>query len=123
MFSAPRQRETPEIAWNNEWTLQCTGWYVFRIEKEVGEQKTRVIISGEISSACIELAEACCRQAIRDGNAVDLVLDITSIDESGRALLQRLAATGVHLAAEGVYHSWLVDTIRGAASDDSKPVR
>jgi hypothetical protein len=92
---------------------------VFRIEKEVGEQKTRVIISGEISSACVEVAEACCEQAIRSGKAVDLVLEVTSIDESGLAMLHRLAAKGVRLLAAGVYHSWLVDTIRGALSDDS----
>jgi hypothetical protein len=89
---------------------------VFRVEKEVGEQRTRLTISGEISSACVELVEGCCEEAIGDGKAVDLVLDVTTIDESGRVLLRRLAAKGVCLVAKGVYHSYLVDTIRRAVS-------
>jgi hypothetical protein len=88
--------------------------FVFRVEKEFGEQRTRLTISGEISRACAELVESCCQQAISDGKAVDLVLDVTTIDESGRALLRRLAAKGVSLAAKGVYHAYVVDTIRRA---------
>lgn len=93
--------------------------FVIRIQTEVGKERTRLIISSEISSACVELIEACCDQAIRDGKAVDLVLDVTTIDESGGALLRRLAAKGVCLVTKGVYHSYLVDTIRRAVSHDS----
>jgi len=92
---------------------------VIRIQTEVGKGRTRLLISGEISSGCVELIEACCDQAIRDGKAVDLVLDVTTIDERGRALLRRLAAKRVCVVAKGVYHSYLVDTIRRAASRDS----
>jgi ABC-type transporter Mla MlaB component len=95
---------------------------VFRVEKQIDGPKTRIVISGEISSACVEVAEVHCEQAIRSSKAVDLVLDVTSIDDSGLALLRRLAAKGVRLVAQGVYHSWLVETIRGAKNDDSKPV-
>jgi len=91
---------------------------VFRVDKELGEQRTRLTISGEISSACTELVETCCEQAIRDGKAVHLVLDVTAIDESGRAFLRRLAARGVRMSAKGIYHSYLVDTIRRAVSRD-----
>jgi hypothetical protein len=96
---------------------------VFRVDKELGEQRTRLTVSGEISSECIEVLETCCEQAIRDGKAVHLVLDVTTIDESGRALLRRLAAKGVRMFAEGIYHSYLVDTIRRAVSHDFKPAR
>jgi hypothetical protein len=91
---------------------------VFRVDKEFGEQRTRLTVSGEISSACIEVLETCCEQAIRDGKAVHLVLDVTTIDENGRALLRRMAAKGVRMFAKGIYHSYLVDTIRRAASRD-----
>ena len=91
---------------------------VFRVDKEFSEQRTRLTVSGEISPACIEVLETCCEQAIRDGKAVHLVLDITAIDERGRALLWRLAAKNVRMFAKGIYHSHLVDTIRRAASRD-----
>jgi hypothetical protein len=96
---------------------------VFRVEKELGEQRTRLTVSGEISSACIDVLEICCEQAIRDGKAVHLVLDVTTINESGRAFLRRLAAKGVRMFAKGIYHSYLVDTICRAVSHDFKPTR
>ena len=95
---------------------------MFRVDKEFSEQRARLTVSGEIAPACIEVLETCCEQAIRDGK-VHLVLDITSIDESGRALLRRLAAKGVRMFAKGIYHSYLVDTIRRAVSHDIKPAR
>jgi hypothetical protein len=108
---------------NQEWKPQCTGRFVFRVDKESREQGTRLTVSGEISSACIDVLETCCEQAISDSKAVHLVLDVTTIDESGRALLRRLAAKGVRMFAKGVYHSYLVDTIRRAVSRDFKPTR
>ena len=94
---------------------------MFRVDKESGEQRTRLTISGEISSTCIELLETCCEQAMNDGKAVHLVLDVTTIDESGRALLRRLAAKGVRMFAKGIYHSYVVDTIRRGVSRDFNP--
>jgi hypothetical protein len=112
-----------EIGSNQEWKPRCTGRFVFRVDKEFGEQRTRLTVSGEISSACVDVLETCCEQAIRDGKAVHLVLDVTTIDESGRALLRRLAAKGVRMFAKVIYHSYLVDTIRRAVSHDFKPTR
>jgi hypothetical protein len=94
---------------------------VFRVDKECGEQQARVTVSGEISSACVEVLETCCEQTIKNGKAVHLVLDVTTIDESGHALLRRLAAKGVRMFARGMYHSYLVDTIRRAVSGDRNP--
>ena len=96
---------------------------MFRVDKEFGEQRTRLTVSGEISSASVDVLETCCEQAMRDGKAVQLVLDVTTIDESGRALLGRLAAKGVRMFVKGIYHSYLVDTIRRAVSRDFKPTR
>ena len=93
---------------------------MFRVEKEFDEQRTRLTISGEISSECAELVESCCQQAISDGKAVDLVLEVTNIDESGRTLLRSLAAKGVCLVAKGVYYSYVIDTIRLAVSRESE---
>ena len=92
--------------------------FVLRVDKEFGEQRTRLTISGEISSASIELLEISCEQAIKDGKAVHLVLDVTAIDDSGHALLRRLAAKGIRIFAKGIYHSYVVDSIRRAASRD-----
>ena len=119
--SANATSATQEIRSNQEWIPRCNGRFVFRVDKEFGEQRTRLAVSGEISSACIEVLETCCEQAIRDGKAVHLVLDVTTIDESGRALLRRLASKGVRMFAKGIYHSHLVDTIRRAASRDFNP--
>ena len=92
---------------------------VFRLDQEFSAHHTRLTISGEISSDCVESLESCCERALSMGKAVALVLDATHIDESGRALLRRLAAKGVRLYAKGVYHSYLVETIRQAAHRDS----
>jgi hypothetical protein len=108
---------------NQEWNPQCTGRCVFKVDKEFSEQRARLTVSGEISSACIDVLETCCEQAIRDGKTVHLVLDVTTIDEGGRALLERLAAIGVRMLAKGIYHSYLVDTIRRAVGHDFKPTR
>jgi hypothetical protein len=121
--SAIATRAIQEIRSNQEWKPQCTGGFVFRVDKELGEQRIRFTVSGELSSACIDVLETCCEQSIRDGKAVHLVLDITAIDESGRALLRRLAAKGVRMFAKGIYHSYLVDTIRRAVSHVFKPTR
>jgi hypothetical protein len=90
---------------------------MFRLDRELGEQRTRLIITGDISTECTELLEKSCEEAIKDGSAVDLVLkEVTSIDEAGRALLRRLAAKGVCLSANGLYHSHLVEIIRRTVS-------
>ena len=117
------QAQSKKFDSNQEWKPRCTGGFVFRVDKEFGEQRTHLTVSGKISLACIEVLETCCEQAIRDGKAVHLVLDITTIDESGRALLRHLASKGVRMFAKGIYHSYLVDTIRRAVSHDIKPAR
>ena len=93
---------------------------MFRVDKEIGKQRIRLLIVGEISAECIDLIESSCDQSLKGGKGVDLVLHaVTTIDEAGHALLHRLAARGVHLSANGVYYSYLVDTIRQRVSHEN----
>ena len=94
---------------------------MFRLDKELGDRRTRLTFDGEISTECIESLERCCEEALRDGKPVDLILrDITGVDEAGQALLRRLALRGVCLFANGVYVSYLLDNIRSNVSADGK---
>ena len=114
--------DTDENFWpRKDWYKPCTSRCVFRLDKEFGEQRTRLTFDGEISTECIESLERCCEEALKDGKPVDLVLrDITRVDEAGQALLGRLAARGVCLFANGVYVSYLLDNIRGNVSANGK---
>ncbi len=90
---------------------------MFRLDKELCQQRTHLAIDGEISSECVEVIETSCDQAIAAGNPVDLFLrDVMTVDESGRTLLCRLAAKGVRLLANGVYASYLVEAANRSAS-------
>jgi hypothetical protein len=94
---------------------------VFRLDKKVGDRRTRLTFDGQISTECIESLEGCCEEALKDGKPVDLCLrDITGVDEAGEALLRRLAARGICLFANGVYVSYLLDKIRGSVSANGK---
>ena len=94
---------------------------MFRLNKKLDDRRTRLEFDGELSAECVESLEMCCEEALKDGKPVDLSLrDITGIDAAGEALLRRLAARGVCLFANGVYVSYLLDTIRRNVSADSK---
>jgi hypothetical protein len=46
------------------------------------------------------------------GKPVHLFLrDVTTVDQAGRALLERLAAKGVRLRAKGIYNSYIVQEL------------
>jgi len=47
--------------------------------------------------------------------------DVTSVDQSGQNLLSRLAAKGIDLVASGVYTSYLVQALTGAAKGPRNP--
>ncbi len=91
--------------------------FVFRLDKTLGREKTRLIIDGGISIECIEAIETSCDEAMADGKPVDFFLrDVMTVDESGRTLLRRLAAKGIRLLANGVYTSYLVESANRSAS-------
>ena len=93
---------------------------MFRLDKELGDLRTRLTFDGEISTECIESLERCCEEALRDGKSIDLVLrDITGVDAAGQALLRRLAKRGVWLFGNGVYVSYLLENIRSNAGADN----
>ena len=95
------------------WRTLCTAHGVFRLDQEIGEDRIRFSIAGRVSAESAELLERCCQQALKDGKAVDLVLDkVTMIDEAGHALLHKLASKGVCLSANGLYNSFVVASIR-----------
>jgi hypothetical protein len=73
---------------------------------------TEIIVDGQLSGECAELVETCCRQAIGNERPVQLYLrDVSTIDESGRALLRRLSTKGISLKAAGLSSSYVVDSV------------
>jgi ABC-type transporter Mla MlaB component len=88
---------------------------MFRITKAEEPSRTTLTIDGQLSADSIAAVETCCNQAGSNGRLVHLYLrDITSVDQAGQTLLSRLAARGVHLAASGVYTSYLVQALTSA---------
>jgi hypothetical protein len=73
-------------------------------------------VDGEVSGEYVNAVETCATQALAQRRPTQLFLrDVSTIDVSGRALLARLAAKGVHLAAAGVYCSFIVAKISQSA--------
>jgi hypothetical protein len=106
---------------SSDWKTRCTSHDVFRLDKEFGEQRTRLMFDGQLSTECIELLEKYCEDALKNGKPVDLILrDVTGVDAAGQALLRRLAARGVCLFANGVYMSYLLDNIHRNVGRDDK---
>ena len=64
-------------------------------------------VDGKLSDQSLDPVESCCMQALSQGKPVRLFLrDVSSIDERGRTMLQRLAAAGVDLSANGIYSAY-----------------
>ena len=76
-----------------------------------------ITVDGELSGEYVDAVETCATQAIATRRPTHLFLrDVSTIDESGRALLVRLAAKGVRLCATGVYCSYIVARINDSAA-------
>lgn len=72
-------------------------------------------VDGKLSDQSLDPVESCCMQALSQGKSVRLFLrDVSSIDEHGRSMLQRLAAKGVELSAKGIYSAYIVQEIQSA---------
>jgi hypothetical protein len=77
---------------------------------------TTITVDGTLSGEGIEPVQACCIQALSNGKPVNLHLrDVSAIDERGRAMLRHLAEEGVHLTANGIYSSYIVNEIQSAS--------
>jgi hypothetical protein len=93
---------------------------MIRVSKSAKGKRTIITIDGQLSGDYIEVVETCCNQAVSEGKPVDLFIeDVSTIDESGRALLARLAAKGIRLLATGLYTSYFVRTLVAAGSRTS----
>ena len=85
---------------------------MIHVTKTEERAKTIVTVDGQLSGDSIDVVETCCNQAGLAGKPVHLFLrDVSTVDQTGRMLLARLAAKGVHLAASGVYTSYLVEGV------------
>ena len=81
--------------------------HMIRVTKSEERERTIITLEGQLSADYIEAVEICCNQAVSKGKPVDVFLhDVLTIDESGRALLARLAAQGIRLLATGIYTSY-----------------
>ena len=90
---------------------------MIRITTTTKPHSTTVTVDGAVAGEYVEAIDTCVKQAIGKGRPVRLFLrDVSSIDESGRGLLARLAAEGVHLSANGVYISYMVAAISRSAA-------
>jgi hypothetical protein len=90
---------------------------MFRVTKSEVGKRTIITIDGQLSGDYVGVAEICCNRAITEGTPVDVFLhNVLIIDESGRALLTRLAGQGVRLLAAGLYTSYVVRDLVAAGS-------
>ena len=81
---------------------------MIRVTKSEEGGGTIITIDGQLSGDYIEVFETCCKQAVWEGRPIDVFLhDVLTIHEFGRAQLIRLAATGIHLLATGIYTSYV----------------
>lgn len=85
---------------------------MIHVTKTEERSRTVVTVDGQLSGDSIDVVETCCNQAESGGKPVQLFLrDVTTVDQTGRMLLTRLAAKGIRLAASGVYTSYLVQAL------------
>ena len=90
---------------------------MIRIMTATGPKVITITVDGELSGEYVDAVETCAIQAIAKRRPTHLFLrDVSTIDESGRALLARLAAKGVRLRASGVYCSYIVAKINDSAA-------
>jgi ABC-type transporter Mla MlaB component len=90
---------------------------VVRIMTAIEPKLITITVDGELSREYVDAVETCATQAIAQRRPTQLFLrDVSTIDESGRALLARLAAKGVRLRDAGVYCSYVVARISQSAA-------
>lgn len=95
---------------------------MIRVTKLEKRSRTIVTIDGQLSNDSIAIVETCCSEALSNGKPVDLYLrNISVVEPAGRSLLMRLADEGVHLVAEGVYLSFLIEELASDAHPTALP--
>lgn len=85
---------------------------MIRVTQSRERGRTTFTIDGQLSGDYIQVVELSCNQALSQRRPITVFLhDVLTIDESGRALLTRLASRGVRLLAAGVYTSYFVQDL------------
>jgi hypothetical protein len=85
---------------------------MIHVTKTEERWRTVVTVDGQLSGDSIDVVETCCSEAESGGKPVQLFLrDVTTVDQTGRMLLKRLAGKGIRLAASGVYTTYLVQAL------------
>ena len=75
-------------------------------------------IDGQLTREYAQFADEYCSALLGEGIQLNVVLrDVSVVDEVGKAFLAGLASQGVHIRANGVYMTYLLDEIRHTASD------
>jgi hypothetical protein len=97
---------------------------MIRIITADGKERTKLTVEGTLSDESVETVQACCIQALSNGKAVLLWLpDVSAISERGRTMLQRLAAAGVDLIADGIYNFSIVEEVQSAGRNPRRGSR
>ena len=85
------------------------------ISTESDPDATTITVDGRLAGRNVETLDASVKEASGQSAPVYLFLrDVSSIDESGQALLARLAAAGIRLSADGLYCSYIVSKVTGS---------
>jgi hypothetical protein len=88
---------------------------MFSVTTSAVVKRTILTIDGQLSGDYIEVVEICCDQAESEGKPIDVFLhNVSTIDESSRALLTRLAAKGVRLLAALMWTPYVCDRPRSS---------
>jgi hypothetical protein len=86
---------------------------MIRIQAATHPSGITVVIDGQLIDEYVAEVEASIRKSLEQCKDVHLFLrNVSHIDETGHALLSRLAAQGVGLSATGLYSSHVVAEIR-----------
>ena len=92
-----------------------------RIETADEPECTTITVDGKLSDANVEPVQTCCNEALAKGKPVRLHLrDVCTIDERARAMLRHVAAQGIHLKANGIYSSYIVEEIESAGRQNRR---
>lgn len=95
---------------------------MIRIQAAPNPGGITIAIDGQLTREYVAEVEASIRESMEQCKDVHLFLrDVSHIDETGHALLSRLAALGVELSAAGLYSSHVVTQLQLALSSRQSP--
>jgi hypothetical protein len=91
---------------------------MIQVTKTEEDQRTIVVIDAQLSGDYRGAVEMCYKQTLSKGKRVSAFLrDVSTIDQSGRALLSRLAAKGIRLLTSSVGAYSVVGALKPAGTE------